>query len=98
MSILIKGVSLPPDDRMVFVLYIRHDGMVRNPWGTEIGKAIELPPNGRLVDADALITVMEKCADALKPCTEKLCYNFAAAILREASPIIPADPEGGVDG
>lgn len=55
MSILIKGVSLPPDDRMVFVLCIRHDGTVLNPWGTEIGKAIELPPHGWLIDADVLL-------------------------------------------
>ena len=59
MSILIPGVSLPPDDKMDLVLCIRHDGTVFNPWETVLGKAIELPPHGRLGDLDALMLRVE---------------------------------------
>ena len=58
MSILINGVSLPPDDKMDLVLCIRHNGTVFNPWGTVLGNAIELPPHGRLGDLDALRRAM----------------------------------------
>ena len=59
MSIYIPDVILPPDGSFEFdlVLSISCDGTVRNPWGDLItdSKAIEVPPHGRLVDADAFI-------------------------------------------
>ena len=91
MSILIRGVSLPPDDKMDLVLCIRHDGTVLNPWGTALGKAIELPPHGRLGDLDALGKVMgEGIAPSVKDGGFKHPFDIIRAVAN-APTIIPAD-------
>ena len=54
MSIYISGMILPPDDRQDLVICIQHDGTVLDPWGNLIGKAIEVPPHGRLGDLDEI--------------------------------------------
>ena len=95
MSILINGCILPPDDRMDLVLCIQHDGTVLDPWGNQINtKAIELPPHGRLIDADALLaqykgslwTARTDYAEGLRD---------VANDIKNAPTIIPA--EGGAD-
>lgn len=54
MSILIHGVSMPKEG-LARNISIFDDGNVRFYGGSAvIGKAIELPPHGRLIDADAL--------------------------------------------
>ena len=60
MSILIHGVSMPKDG-LARNISIFEDGDVRFYGGSiVIGKAIELPPHGRLGDLDALIDVIEQ--------------------------------------
>ena len=61
MSILIKGMEMPKKDSMVFV--IRPNGMVVDVMGRFIGKAIHVPPHGRLIDADALINALQELFD-----------------------------------
>ena len=104
MSILIPGVSLPPDDKMDLVLCIRHDGTVFSPWGTVLGKAIELPPNGRLIDADKLCKsfqaqteIIRKWGiDELTEIADLLEKGFLQEV-ENAETIIPADQDGGAD-
>lgn len=100
MSILIPGVSMPKDGEML-VLCVGPNGKVLHPieFATEdflfaeTGKtAIELPPHGRLIDADALNDLLIKLAD--NKYTPKV---FASWLSYEenAPTIIPA--EGGID-
>ena len=56
MSILIKGMEMPKDGTMIFA--IRQDGMVEDAMGCFVGKAVPVPPHGRLIDADALRQTM----------------------------------------
>ena len=54
MSILIKGMEMP---RRGMVVNIYGDGRVTNHFdesGKTIGKAVPVPPHGRLIDADAV--------------------------------------------
>lgn len=54
MSILIKGHSLPKD-REHYLIQINADGTIYDAVGRGIvGVAVELPPHGRLIDADAV--------------------------------------------
>ena len=58
MSVLIRGMEMPTEP-MVLILF--PDGNISTE-EYEIGanaKAIELPPHGRLIDADMLTTVTE---------------------------------------
>lgn len=58
MSLYIPGLSLPKDEKAIH-LEIHDDGFVSQwQFGTDdeiSSKAIEVPPHGRLVDADAFI-------------------------------------------
>ena len=54
MSILIKGMEMPTE-RESFNLTIKYNGVVLDTeTGTQVAEAHELPPHGRLIDADAL--------------------------------------------
>ena len=54
MSILIKGMEMPME-RGSFTLTIKYNGMVLDTeTGIQVAEAHELPPHGRLIDADAL--------------------------------------------
>lgn len=60
MSILIKGMKMP---QRGMVVNIYADGRVTNhfdEFGKTIGKAVSVPPHGRLIDADAMIRDIEK--------------------------------------
>ena len=102
MSILIQGVRMPPDDRMDLVLHIRHDGTVLN---TTLGKAIELPPHGRLIDADAIMDGWMNLREATKygnKTKEELEHSYStmmmyeiAGAIEDAPTIIPADGGAG---
>lgn len=50
----------------------------------------------RLIDADALIAVMDRCAEAPENAVAKLCYSYTARILKEA-PTIDAVPVKFID-
>lgn len=84
MSILIKGMKMP---YLSIVLCIHPDGKVfadiDGEWKEY--KAVELPPHGRLIDADAFLAKLKK--DPLFPLVEK--YGMSGVI--EAQPtILPA--------
>lgn len=45
----------------------------------------------RLIDADAIIAVMDKCAETPEDAVAKLCYSYTSRILKDA-PTIDAVP------
>ena len=60
MSVIVKGMKMP---RRGMVVNIYGDGRVTNhfdEFGKTIGKAVPVPPHGRLIDADALIEDLER--------------------------------------
>ena len=65
MSILIEGVKMPPKgEGNEVIIRIQPDGTVLNAEGFYISaKAKELPPHGRLIDADALEEYCEQQAN-----------------------------------
>jgi hypothetical protein len=83
MSILITGMKMP---KRGMVVNIYADGRVTNhfdEFGKTIGKAVPVPPHGRLIDADVLIR-----DNGIKEIPEY--YE----VVRDAPTIIPASEEG----
>lgn len=64
MSILIKGIDMPPTVngvKLTHELYIRSDGRVFDDDLEEVGQAIQIPrPHGRLIDADKIMKDLEE--------------------------------------
>lgn len=79
MSIYIKG-DIRCGVNGYKTLILMQDGSVTDKVGHTIGKAVEVPPHGRLVDADAL----------LKECPE---WGYSPHQIKTAPTIIPADRE-----
>ena len=90
MSLYIPDIKLPPDGTFDLFISINHEGIVRDPWGNLItdGKAIEVPPHGRLVDAEEFYERVEMDDKSTMP--EVMHIH---SILGETKTIIPA--EGG---
>ena len=117
MSIYIRGLSLPPEGEKRLVLFIGPDGVVdvyrsvveATPHLESIvceTDAIEVPPHGRLIDADAMAAkddadyedAMECIADVSSRSIVCQLHYGVQKMIAEADTIIPADPEGGADG
>lgn len=87
MSILIKGMRMP-DKKNGAVIILYPDGSVALENGKEY-KAIELPPHGRLIDADALgITPIDITDLPYRECL----MVYLAEDVKDAPTII--EPEG----
>ena len=59
MSVLIKGMEMPEAGEHILSLYVYHDGTAtvigqHRHYEKEPFEVIQIPPNGRLIDADAL--------------------------------------------
>lgn len=89
MSVLID-MEMPKDGTMIFA--IRQDGMVEDVMGCFVGKAIPVPPHGRLVDADALVQLFKETA-AEHGGLGGIMVALAAACI-DAAPTIIAAEEG----
>ena len=71
MSILIKGMELPkplPKGARGMWIYINSNGTVgkysrKGQWKKMKATAIEIPPHGRLIDADALLSRIKESRD-----------------------------------
>ena len=82
MSILIKGMEMPME-RGSFTLTIKYNGMVLDTeTGIQVAEAHELPPHGRLIDADALEAEFDKLI---------VHDNWYYNALHHAPTIIPAE-------
>lgn len=88
MSILIKNMEMPKKGHFLFQISANGDVWVsnRNDEGTGIiiAKAIELPPYGRLIDADKL----EKAAEKMAVC-DSYEYTIAHEMVKKLLKIAP---------
>ena len=80
MSILIKNIKMPTDEPLL--VKINSDGTVSTTARNNYKKyeAVELPPHGRLIDADALIARIRR-AKELQPELSDLYENEALEML-----------------
>ena len=54
MSIIIQGIEMPPERQCLHII-IKYNGIVCDALsGEDVATAYELPPHGRLIDADEL--------------------------------------------
>lgn len=74
MTILIKGIDMPPDiEGAEVIIHIKPDGTVFDMRGVHLqAQAAEVPtPHGRLIDADAFI--VEQCHECDGCCEDTDC-------------------------
>lgn len=83
-GIYISGLEMPENYRHMILMA---NGDVTDSIGIKIATAIELPPHGRLIDADALLDDCIFSDEGFK----RGMYAF----IGDASTIIPADPGKG---
>lgn len=92
MSILIEGMNMPKGGPMIVA--IRPDGMVEDVMGCYVGKAISVPPHGRLGDLDRLAKEVKDMAKEFPPDSigaER--YRLFMEFIKTAPTIIPAEEE-----
>lgn len=93
MSVLLQGLSIPDGNPRTINVY--RDGTWCDAYTTENGKAIEVPPHGRLGDLDKLEKMFADIDSAPYSCFdgEEPFYSAAdaAQIIRIAPTIIPAE-------
>lgn len=94
MSIIIPRMKMPKDEKALH-LDIYSDGIVlmwqMGDEGKVVGTAIELPPHGRMIDADAFNRNIANAGYKYDP----FMAAGVIAFVNDAPTIIPADPEGG---
>ena len=97
MGIYIHGMAMPKDRAVIEIHPVGNYACTK--YGFVIGRVIELPPHGRLIDADNLERMFADIDNA--PYSgfdgEDPFYSTgdAVQIIRLAPTILPADPEGG---
>ena len=114
MGIYIRGISMPKDGECVVVV---PSGVVQKYKAggiafyeyqdrTEETVAVQLPPHGRLIDADALLKdhglgmYCPKCKRDERSCQFEMIHTTMdfCEWIEDAPTIIPADPEEGGSG
>ena len=90
-DVLIKGMKMPKDNPVTINIY--RDGSWVNAYTKENGEAIEVPPHGRLIDADALTAKFKEIGLGDHSLIERLFADGVYAMIDCAPTIIPADPE-----
>lgn len=89
MSIIITGLEIPTE-RESFNLTIKYNGTVLDTeTEIQVAEAYELPPHGRLIDADALFEEVYKVWGTEYDASE---CNSLMGFINEAPTIIPAEP------
>ena len=102
MSILINGMKMPECcDECVFME--TQDSGFGNDYICGISKKdvdgvcdcplIEVPPHGRLIDADALLKLIDSCMFSSDMVTTR-ALGMATNWLKESPTVIPADKDG----
>lgn len=104
MSILITGMEMPKDRAIIEI----HPagGYACTRYGFEIGKVIELPPHGRLIDADALMDGWMNLREATKygnETKEQMSHSYSTMMMYEIADVIEDAPtiiqaDGGAGG
>ncbi len=88
-GIYIKGMEIPKGDSMIVA--IRPDGMIEDVMGCYVGKAVPVPPHGRLIDGGVAegIYFTEEDENGKDFCDGIL---YAADWISKQPTIIPAEP------
>lgn len=101
MSIYIEGMEMPKAEFGSMIVAIRPDGMVEDVMGCYVGKAVPVPPHGRLIDADALMLKIREYTEEYGDMDEngwhsdKWCaMQEAKMAIADAPTVIPATEEG----
>lgn len=94
-GIYIKGVKMPvgEDEGILIAIY---DGKAHEIGTKKTLDAIELPPHGRLIDADALLNLLNHCmfpSDMVTTTALSMAVNW----IKDAPTIIGAEEAGGCD-
>lgn len=87
MSILIEGMELPKGKEITLRIDEAGEVYVFGSYPTELHRAVELPPHGRLIDADVLIEIVKRDTP-LSDVFEKTILRY----LENARTVIPAEP------
>ena len=87
MSILIPGMEMPKDGKQTFI--VSSNGVVFS--GSGFFEAVELPPHGRLIDADAFLARNAYFAD--REFVNPMYDDTLKDLVDRAKTIIPADQE-----
>ena len=108
MGIYIKGMEMPKDDVTAYCEIIISNNYIGNgciqmlahdaQTNELIGEAIELPPHGRLIDADALIEAVPPTnVDIFENCRrcELLDQEQVIDLINDAPTIIESEGEDG---
>ncbi|MBQ3330822.1 MAG: hypothetical protein IJG87_06555 [Ruminococcus sp.] len=103
MSVYIKGMEMPTE-RESYTITVKYNGLVFDTeTGMQVAEAYELPPHGRLIDADALLERFEKEEKAADEHGRDFSFSFKSGgenctewwpvqqMLMDAPTIIPAE-------
>ena len=96
MSILIKGMEMPKTEEESRLLILTPDGvtcLTKLGTGNQRFDTIEVPPHGRLIDADALLKLIDSCMFPSDMVTTR-AVSMATNWIKEAPTVIPADKDG----
>lgn len=96
MSVLIKDMEMPK--HISAIVFINPDGTVHYETKGETGfhytSAVEVPDgHGRLIDADALINLVNRCIFPSDMATT-LAVSMVVNWVKEAPTVIPSDKDG----
>ena len=91
MSVLLQGLSIPDGNPRTINIY--RDGVWCDAYTTENGKVIEVPPHGRLIDADAFLQTIRPITDEdnKAACTIETVKKLFNEHISSAPTIIPAE-------
>ena len=96
MGVYIKGMEMPTAEQGIRTINIYADGVVTNYAEEAIGKAVPVPPHGRLGDLDELEKTFREDADAewnrfACPVNWADAFDDVADMIADAPTIIPAE-------
>lgn len=97
MGVYIMGREMPKAEFGSMIVAIRPDGMVEDVMGCYVGKAVPVPPHGRLIDADAL-KVQDGWLRDSKYFAQESSHTHITFVysndIYNAPTVIPADKDG----
>ena len=89
MSIIIKGMEMPKGDEEIRLrIDAKGEVYIYGAYPTQLYEAIELPPHGRLIDADTLKEIEFHGMQADKKISYQMGWNDAIATIAENAPTV----------
>ena len=83
MSVFVKGIKMPSTEGCEVIIRIQPDGTVLNATGIHLyAKAVEIPPHGRLIDADVVAQDLQEMSEDIERSFPYLNKNDALMVER----------------